>query len=372
MNINIDRKLLTSMVNSIKVIAKGNKSIIHALSNIVISGDGKYLSLYNSDLESSIKVTEPIDDHEPFKFLIDSRRFINIITLSDKVETIKLSTETEGNYVIVSSGRSKNKLISTPIEEYPEQYEYVYNTSVEVNSLIIKNTLSQVIDLCAVNDVRQYLNGIYFNIGHDFIRAVATNGIALAESKQQHDFVLSNASSCIIPKHIAAQLISIIGKKELLSNVFISNNNIKFVIGNIEFSSILIHGKYIDYDRVIPKNNKLHLYLNKKELLESIERVSYIFDKKKQSKHVHLQLNQNKMVIECNDIQEESVDELSIDYDGEEYNIKVNADNIIPILNIIDSDSINIFFNKDDNINTPILIHGDDNSYRYVAMPVKL
>jgi len=369
MNINVDRKLLTNMVNTIKVVAKANKSSIPALSNIVISGDGKYLSLYNSNSESSIKVTEQIDEHEPFKFLIDSRRFINIVTLADKVEAIKLSTEE--NYVIVTSGRSRNKLITTPIEEYPEQYKYQYNSSVEINSLIIKNTLSQVIDLCAEDDFRPYLNGVYFNIEQDTICTVASNGVSLAESKQQHDFVVSNTCSCIIPKHIAAQLISLIGNKELLSEVFISNNNIKFIIGNIEFSSTLIYGKYIDYERVMPKNNELHLSVNKKELLKSIERVSSIFDKK-QLNGVNFQLIQNKMILECYDNQEESVDELSVDYDGEEYNIKMNAGNMITILNSIDSENINIFFNKDDNINSPVLIYGDDSSYRYVAMPVKL
>lgn len=369
MNIHVDRKLLTSMVNIIKVIAKDNKSSAPALSNIIISGDGKYLSLYNSNSESSIKVTELIDEHEPFEFLIDSRRFINIITLANKVETIKLSTE--DNYVIVSSGRSRNKLITTPIEEYPKQYKHVYNTSVEINSLIIRNTLLQVIDLCADNDVRPYLNGVYFNIGHDTICAAASNGVSLAESKQQHDFVLSNACSCIIPKHIAAQLISIIGKKELLSEVFISNNNIKFIIGNTEFSSTLIYGKYINYESIMPKNNELHLSVNKKELLESIERVSSIFNKK-QLKCVKFQLIQNKMIIGCYDNQEESVDEISIDYDGEEYNIQMNADNVIPMLNSIDSNSVNILFNQENNINSPVLIYGDDNSYRYVAMPIKL
>ena len=46
------------------------------------------------------------------------------------------------------------------------------------------------------------------------------------------------------------------------------------------FFSRLIDGEYIDYKRVIPKNNNIKVLLDRQELLECLERVALVTDDK--------------------------------------------------------------------------------------------
>ena len=62
--------------------------------------------------------------------------------------------------------------------------------------------------------------------------------------------------------------------------ISISSNKIVFIIGDIIFISKLIDGSFPDYKRVIPKDNKNILKINREKLLSAVDRVSTIANEK--------------------------------------------------------------------------------------------
>ena len=56
----------------------------------------------------------------------------------------------------------------------------------------------------------------------------------------------------------------------------ISENKIKFTLGNIKLISKVIDGKFPDYKKVVPTTNDKTLLVSTKEFINSIERVTTV------------------------------------------------------------------------------------------------
>ena len=52
------------------------------------------------------------------------------------------------------------------------------------------------------------------------------------------------------------------------------------LIGELTFFSRLIEGEYIDYDRIIMKNHKISVVVDKKEILSALDRAALITEEK--------------------------------------------------------------------------------------------
>ena len=56
----------------------------------------------------------------------------------------------------------------------------------------------------------------------------------------------------------------------------ISENKIKFTIGNMKLISKVIDGKFPDYKKVVPTNNDKTIIVSSKDFINSIERVASV------------------------------------------------------------------------------------------------
>ena len=70
----------------------------------------------------------------------------------------------------------------------------------------------------------------------------------------------------------------------------ISDNKVKFSLGNIKLISKVIDGKFPDYKKVVPTNNQKVLLVPTKDFINSIERVASVSIDRKEG----LKLNINK------------------------------------------------------------------------------
>lgn len=105
----------------------------------------------------------------------------------------------------------------------------------------------------AVKDVRNYLNGIFFDVASTTPVAVATNGHTLAACKLTGG--QSNAS-VIVPIQSVSAILKGIGKRDKNNSVTIIRHegewSINFGAAKIGFSPV--EGTFPDYNRVIPKD----------------------------------------------------------------------------------------------------------------------
>src|SRR5690606_29399190 len=179
----------------------------------------------------------------------------------------------------------------------------------------------------AVHDIRYYLNGILFVAEGTQLTLVATDGHRLALAEASLDTEIPK-QEVILPRKTVLELQRLLrddqeGEDGAIEIRF-AGNQAKFSFGHMEFVTKLVEGKFPDYNRVIPRSHSNAVTLGRAPLLASLQRAAILTSEK--FKGVRLNFEPGSLQIASNNSeQEEAVDEIDIDYDGEPIEIGFNV-----------------------------------------------
>ena len=131
----------------------------------------------------------------------------------------------------------------------------------------------------------------------------------------------------------------------------------------------MVEGKFPDYNRVIPKNHKNTITLGRTALLATLQRTAILTSDK--FKGVRLNVEPGVLrVAASNAEQEEAVDELEIDYNGDAIEIGFNVTYLIDVLTNMDQDMVKVEL-ADSNSSALVTIP-DNTTFKYVVMPMRI
>jgi len=142
-----------------------------------------------------------------------------------------------------------------------------------------------------------------------------------------------------------------------------------FILDNIEITSKLISGNYINYKGLIPSQIENHFIISKDEFLRTIK-ISELFARETAGV-ITIKINEKNNNITIQSIASEfgeNTSEIDADVKGTA-EISLNAKYLIEALNCINSENIKFSFNGK---LTPILINGvEEKDYKHIIMPTK-
>ena len=148
-----------------------------------------------------------------------------------------------------------------------------------------------------------------------------------------------------------------------------SENKIKFLLGNIKLISKVIDGKFPDYKKVVPTDNKKVLSVVSKDFMSSIERVITVSLDRKEG--VKLAINKENVQLSVNSANSGEGNEIiNANFNSEPINISFNSKYLLDIASVVEDKNLKMNFK--DSV-SPVLIEdaSDKNSY-YVIMPMKI
>ena len=96
----------------------------------------------------------------------------------------------------------------------------------------------------------------------------------------------------ILPKKTVFQLCSLLLENSNELRIQLNENKIKFSLGKTKLISKVIDGKFPDYKKVVPIDNKKILLVSSKDFINSIERVTSVSLDRKEG----LKLNINMLI----------------------------------------------------------------------------
>ena len=135
------------------------------------------------------------------------------------------------------------------------------------------------------------------------------------------------------------------------------------------FTSKLIDGKFPDYERVMPEGGKNIVSAEKENLRQTLVRVAILSNEKYRG--IRIILGRDKMqVMAHNPEQEEAEDEISVEYNGDEFEIGFNANYLLDAINAVQSDQVNIVLT--DSNSSCVIKDATDDTSSYVVMPMRL
>ena len=338
------------------------------LANVMIQKTPQSVQLTSSDLEIQIRTEADLGgDSANFTTTVGARKLMDILRSMPSDQTVSL--ESQQNKLILKSGKSRFTLQTLPAEDFPlVQESPSFGPMFSIPQKTLKELLHQVSFAMAVHDIRYYLNGILFVAEGKQLSLVATDGHRLAYTSAILEVEVPK-QEVILPRKTVLELLRLLSDKEGMIDMQFANNQAKFKFEGKEFVTKLVEGKFPDYNRVIPKNHKNAVTLGRVTLLNTLQRTAILTSDKFKGVRINLETGLLR-VAASNAEQEEAVDELEIDYNGDSIEIGFNVTYLIDVLTNMSQDMVRM--DLADSNSSVLVTMAENPNFKYVVMPMRI
>ena len=367
----VKRDVLLKSLNFVQGIVE-KKNTLPILSNVLLELKKNKLSIVATDLD--IVFYDEIDE---VKILKEGSTTTSATILYDILRKVPSNSELNfdlksDNKLSLKSDNSDFNLLCLPIDNFPTFADEFEGNGIALNNKKFLKLLNKTKISISNDDTRHYLNGVFLHFteghGRNFLTGVATDSHRLSSSSLEIENV-EDFSSLILPRKTVFQLSTLLSETEDQLEMQTSENKVKFTLGNIKLISKVIDGKFPDYKKVVPSNNKKALIVPSKDFINSIERVMSVSLDRKEG--IKLAIDKENIQLSVNSANSgEGNEVINAKFNSEKLNISFNAKYLIDIISEIEDKDLKMHLN--DSV-SPVLIEdsSDKNSY-FVIMPMKI
>ena len=371
MQFEIKRDILLKSLNFVQGVIE-KKNTLPILSNVLLELKNNALSIVATDLD--LIFYEKIEE---IKIINEGSTTTSAAVLYDILRKISSNSNLKfelknENKLSLKSENSDFNLLCLPTDNFPSFSDNFDGQEIELDNSKFLKLLNKTRISISNDDTRHYLNGIFLHLteanGRNFLTGVATDSHRLSSSSIEITN-LENFSSIILPRKTVFQLCTLLSEIPEKLKMQINENKIKFSFGKVKLISKVIDGKFPDYKKVVPLDNKKVLEVSSKDFVDSIERVTSVSLDRKEG--VKLNISKNDVQLSVNSANSgEGNEKINAKYNSENINISFNSKYLLDIASEIEDKNIRMNFK--DSI-SPVLIEdvSDRNSY-YVIMPMKI
>lgn len=367
MKLTINRtSLLKPLQQIIGVVER--RQTLPVLSNVLIRLKNQDLFLTTSDLEVELVAKQVcINAGNDTEITLPARKLLDICkTLPEEADLI---LETKENRLQIKSGKSKFLLATLPAQDFPVVEDINSQLEFSITQKQLKTLLEQTQFSMAQQDVRYYLNGLLLEIEENKISAVATDGHRLAKCTQSIEASVDQVVDVIVPRKAIQELSRISEDSDEAVIIKIGSNHIRLQLGDLQFTSKLIDGKFPDYKRVIPKLSEHVITADREELRQSLTRTAILSNEKYRG--IRVEIKKEMMRLQAhNPEQEQAEEEIAVQYAGNDLDIGFNVTYLMDALNA--THSIEVILSMTDSNSSCLICMPEDTSCQYVVMPMRL
>ena len=322
--------------------ATAGKATLAATEGIkieAISPDTCILTTY--DLEKGMRTTIEAKVIEEGTFVINAQKFNQTMRVMNG-EEVTLTVDRNLSAVI-ECGKSSHKMMALRGEDFPELPRLESNLGFSVKAGVLKDMFTKVMYAMGVNDQRNVLNGCYIEVEEKKLLLVACDSFKLAKCMLRTDEIENNNTDgsdirfrFIVPVKTVNELYRLLGAApEKSVRIHVMRRHMVFYFENLVFFSRLVDGEYIDFDRIIIRQHKIYIDLNREELLSALDRAALITEERVSGAlkaNVKLQLEGDMLKVLASSAAGSTYDEIEINHEG--------ADLVIAFKNRFLTDSV--------------------------------
>lgn len=302
------------------------------------------------DLEKGVRVTVEAQVIEEGSCIISANKFISTIRAMEEDDII-LNVDDRLSVTILC-GKSSHTMAALPASDFPEIPRLSSPNGFSLPQNTMKNMMSKCLYAMGVNDQRPVLNGLYVRIEGSHMDMVSCDSFKMAVCGTDTDLKPADGDGevntrFIVPNKSVNELFKLLDDKddEAVVTIYMSRKNIVFDTGSVIFFSKLIEGEYVDYNRILIKNHRVFMYVNRERLISALERAALITEEKVAGavrSHVKLSLSGDMLCITASSGAGSSYDELRVAHEGEDIVIGFNNRYLLDSLRACHADDVKI------------------------------
>ena len=313
--------------------AVSGKSTLTAIEGILIEArkpDTCIMTTY--DLEKGVRITTEAKVIEEGTYIINAQKFSQTMKVMNS-EEITLTVDQKLS-VCIESGKSSYKMSALEASDFPAIPKLTSPMGFTLRQSVLKEMISQTSYAMGVNDQRSILNGTYFLVKEGKLMMVTCDSFKLAKCTRVTEIGNGNDDgeevryAFIVPIKTINELWKLLSDDEdAIIRIHFQRKYMVFELNGIIFFTRLIEGEYIDYNRIIVKNHRIKITMDRDELISALERAALVTEERiagNTRSHVRLDINGHLMAISANSAIGSTYDEVEIEHEGEDMFIAFN------------------------------------------------
>ena len=372
MKVTIERSALAKALGHVQSVVE-RRNTIPILSNVLLHADGGVLTLMATDLDIEVSEDAPADIAASGATTVSALTLFEIVKRLPDGSQVRLELNQSEGRLNVSAGRSQFALAVLPEDDFPSLTNDDLDTRFSIPTEDLKRLLAKTRFAMSQEETRYYLNGVYFHADTDaeepLLRAAATDGHRLARLDAPLPDGAGNMPGVIVPRKAIVELSRLLEDADEFVEVAVSVSKIRFGFGPGKLTSKLIDGAFPDYERVIPKDNQNALAVDTKEFAQAVDRVSTVSADRTRSVKLALGVDNLRLTVNNPDAGS-ALEELAVDYNGDEIEIGFNARYLLDVAQQIDGDTAT--FKLADPASPTVITDAQDPLALYVLMPLRV
>ena len=355
MKVSINKSVLeTILVNTQPYLEK--KDLSQITSHLYLSTKAESLEIRATDFEIGLTYkTKNIKIIDPGLATANGKKLLDIVKI---LKDDEVTLETINDYLYIKQKNSKFKLPMFNPEEFPEFPEINNKPKFDINSTQLVRSIKKIAPAIDTNNPKFELNGALIDIKEDSINLVATDTRRLAVIKLENP--AGNNFSLIIPKKAISEIQKLFFDE---IEIFYDQTTLIAQSSNFQFFTKLINGKFPDYERIIPKEKKYRLLLNREKMVDAMKQISII------SNEMKLTFKNDKIVFESlndDNIEAKTEIEYNTGLDAEIY-LAINSRYILDFLSNTENSNFTLGYND---AGLPFTLESEN--FLTIVMPIML
>ncbi len=359
-----------------------NKNTITAIEGVLIETlDNGRVQISTYDMNKGFRaVIDAVDIERSGRFIINAQRLYQTVRVLPEEEiTIDINDKLNCE---ITSGKASFSMFALKGEDFPNLPDLITDNGFTVSSDILRKMISKVVHSIADQDKRPMLCGAFFKIMNDGLEAVSCDSYRLSKCNIKCDIgsisLDSNVNySFIIPGHALGELSKVLADGD--------DENVKFYLsrkhaivnkGDVIFFTRTIDSEYIDYNRMIPKDNGIVVTVDRERLLSGLERANIIAEEKIQGSgksYVKLSVNTHYLNLTSSSVYGCVNDEMDCVHEGEDIEIGFNCRYLIDSVKAAEGENIYIKLKNPNQAITIEPVEVDEKfNYCYIVVPVRM
>jgi DNA polymerase-3 subunit beta len=346
------------------------RNTVPILAHVLLEAQGSLLKITATDLEMAFIETLPAHVTAQGRTTVSAQRLFEVVRKLPEGSEIELKTTEDGASLQLRSARSNYSFSCLPVIDFPPMATENLPCTFKIHGAELSRLIDKTRFSMATEETRYYLNGIYFHKSpNGFLRAVATDGLRLAQAQMELPPEASSMPQVIVSRKTIHEIRKLIDEVAEEVTISLSENKIQFSVGSSLLISRLIEGKFPEYEKVIPLSNDKILEVDAKIFSDAVDRIAIMSTDK--LRPVKINVEGTTMTLSAHSADTGSaIEELEVGYAGDPVDFGFNARYILDVTQQISSQ--NLHFLIGDETEAIIAKDASDDSALYVLMPMRV
>ena len=339
MELTFEKQDILHALQILQGVASG-RNTLPILSNVLIQAADGNIECVATDLEVGIKIKVEGVIQEDGAITVSAKKLADIVKELPEDKTIQFIT-TANDRVEITCGDGVYKIIGLPDEEFP-QLPSVDGHSLTIDGETLRAVLRRTEFAAATEDVRYYLNGLYFNFLEDKTEVVATDMTRLALAQCEPFETPENLEGFIVPLKAVKEIERTFAESETV-RISILENQVLLADDNATLTTRLVEGDYPKYQALIPESTTGRAVVSKEQFLQASRRVALLSNPK--SYAICLEISTEQIHLSTNTPElGEAHETISVESCNGREQIGLDARLLIETLSHIETESVAIEF----------------------------